>query len=426
MEALTHQGPVSPDNASERVSRVVFEYAARIGQEQDTDALLRLNADMARDLVSADRCSIWLLDAGGGQLYTRVAHGVEEIRVNFGDGLVGACVARSEPVLVNDTSNDERFLNRIDHSSGYVTNSVLVIPLRVQGGKVIGAFQALNKSGGFTESDVALLGVAGSYSAAAIETQRLRKEAETARLLMREMEIARDVQAALLPQQLPKLPGLDCAAFFRPAKLIGGDYYDFTETPGGILAFTLGDVAGKGVAAAVLMASIQASLRLSLHNGTDSLSELVAGVNQSVYASSTYRSYSTLFCGLLDPAARRLTYVNAGQCSPLLIGRDRSGIGIKRLAPGGTPVGLLPEAVYEEAAVDVQTGDTLVCFSDGVSEATNLNDDFWPQADMERLLCDKAGSSAREITDAVVRAADAFAGEAEQADDMTIVTLRVI
>jgi sigma-B regulation protein RsbU (phosphoserine phosphatase) len=355
-----------------------------------------------------------------------VAHGVGEIRVNLGDGLVGACVARSEAVLVNDTSNDERFLNRIDHSSGYVTNSALVIPLRVQGGKVIGAFQALNKPGGFTESDVALLGVAGSYSAAAIETQRLRKEAETARLLMRELEIARDVQTALLPQQLPTIPGLDCAAFFRPAKVIGGDYYDFTETPEEVLAFTLGDVAGKGVAAAVLMASIQASLRLSLHNGTDSVASLVASVNQSVYASSSAGRYSTLFCGLLNPATRRLTYVNAGQCSPLLIHRHEAGVGIKRLSLGGTPVGLLPEAVYDEGAVLLQPGDTLVCFSDGISEASNLRDEFWPEEDMERLLCANAGSTAREITDAIVRAADDFAGEAEQADDMTIVTLRVV
>src|SRR5690242_10244768 len=105
--------------ANEHISRVIFEYAARIAQEQDTDALLSLNADMARDLVGADRCSIWLVDPNGTELHTAVAHGVGQLRVKLGHGLVGACVARAEPVVVNDTSTDERFLNRIDQGSGY-------------------------------------------------------------------------------------------------------------------------------------------------------------------------------------------------------------------------------------------------------------------------------------------------------------------
>ena len=411
---------------SERISRVIFEYAARIGQEQDTDALLSLNAGMARDLVGADRCSIWLVDSAAGQLYTKVAHGVGEIRVGLGHGLVGACVAEARPVVVNDTSTDERFLGRVDEGSGYVTHSVLVIPLCAAGGKVIGAFQALNKAGGFSESDVALLGLAGSYSAAAIETQRLRKEAETARLFLRELEIAREVQAGLLPHRLPAVEGLDCAAFFRPAKMVGGDYYDFIETPTGALAFTLGDVAGKGIPAAVLMASCQASLRIPLLRGPDSLTELVAHVNKSVYASSSPGRYSTLFCGIIDPRSRQLTYVNAGQCAPMLVRDREDGITIERLTTGGTPVGLLPVARYEEGRTVLERGDVLVCFSDGISEACNASDEFWQESEIEDLLRAVADSSAQNVTQRLVQAADAFAGEAEQADDMTVVTLRAL
>jgi sigma-B regulation protein RsbU (phosphoserine phosphatase) len=418
--------PVGINGAGERISRVIFEYAARIAQEQDTDALLRLNADMARDLVGADRCSIWLVDTEAGQLYTRVAHGVEEIRVGLGHGLVGACVARLEPIVVNDTSSDKRFLNRIDQASGYVTHSVLVIPLRAAEGKVIGAFQALNKPGGFSEADVALLGLAGSYSAAAIETQRLRKEAETARLVLRELEIAREVQAALLPQHFPNVTGLDCAAFFRPAKVVGGDYYDFIETPDGALAFTLGDVSGKGIPAAVLMASIQASLRIPLRRGPESLARLVADVNKSVYASSSSARYSTLFCGLFDPRCRRLIYVNAGQCPPMLVRHGTDGIVIERLTSGGTPIGLLPIASYEEGTTVLQTGDILVCFSDGISEACNAKDEIWQESEIDDLLRTASDASAQEVTQRLVREADAFTGEAEQADDMTVVTIRVL
>jgi len=417
---------VENSSAGERISRVIFEYAARIGQEQDTDTLLRLNADMARDLVDADRCSIWLVDADAGQLHTKVAHGVGEIRVGLGHGLVGACVAQGEPIVVNDTSADERFLNRIDLSSGYITRSVLVIPLRAADGNVIGAFQALNKPGGFSEADVALLGLAGSYSAAAIETQRLRKEAETARMFLRELEIAGDVQAGLLPQQPPKLEGLECAAFFRPAKLVGGDYYDFIKTPSGAFAFTLGDVSGKGIPAAVLMASIQASLRIPLLRGPATMTGLVGDLNESVYASSTSGRYSTLFCGLIDAGGRRLTYVNAGQCAPAVIRRRQGAVAIERLTTGGTPVGLLPIARYAEATVPLEPGDLVVCFSDGISEAANTREEFWPEPEIENLLRDSADLSAQEVADRLSQGADAFTGEAEQADDMTVVTLRVL
>jgi sigma-B regulation protein RsbU (phosphoserine phosphatase) len=419
---------VKTNDASERVSRVIFEYAARIAQEQDTETLLRLNADMARDLVGADRCSIWLVDSGAGELHTAVAHGVAELRVRLGHGLVGACVARAEPIVVNDTSTDERFLNRIDQGSGYLTHSVLVLPLRTADGNVIGAFQALNKPGGFSESDVALLGLAGSYSAAAIETQMLRKEAEKTRLFLHELEIARDVQAGLLPQHPPSIETLDCAAFCRPAKFVGGDYYDFIEMPNGALALTLGDVSGKGIPAAVLMASIQASLRMSLLRGPESLTGLLAGLNESVHASSSLSPgrYSTLFCGFTDPCFHRLMYVNAGQCAPMLLRRREKGVAIERLATGGTPVGLLPMAQYEEGAIALQPGDTLICFSDGISEACNSKGEFWRESQIEDLLRKTADSSAQEITERVVGGADAFTGDAEQADDMTVVTLRIL
>lgn len=412
------------DGSSERISRVIFDYAARIAQEQDTDSLLILNADMARDLVGAERCSIWLIDSGAQQLHTKVAHGVGEIRVGLGHGLVGACVSKGQPLVVNDVAHDSRFSGRVDQSTGFVTHSVLVIPLRSADGKVMGAFQALNKPGGFSESDVSLLGLAASYSASAIETQRLRAEAETARIFLRELEIARDVQARLVPQVAPPLKGLECATFFRPAKFVGGDYYDLIPTPDGGLAFTLGDVSGKGIPAAVLMASIQASLRIPLRRGPDSLVDLTERVNESVYATSSSTRYSTLFCGVVDARRQKLTYVNAGQCPPLILRRDERA-SIERLSASGVPVGLLPSASYTQETAALRPGDVVVCFSDGISEATNAQGEIWQETEIEDVLLRARDLTASEITQRIVAAADRYAGQAEQADDMTIVTLRV-
>ena len=211
--------PASAYLEAERLSDVIFHYAARIGSEADPDKLLSLNADMARDLVKADRCSIWLRDTPAGQLWTKVAHGLPEIRIGEGHGLVGACIAANENIVVNDTSADSRFNKEVDRSSGYVTHSVLILPLRSHQGDVIGALQVLNKPGGFQDSDVKLLGFAASFSASALIALKLRREAEAARLLFHELGIARDVQRRLFPPHPPRISGFDISAYCRPANL---------------------------------------------------------------------------------------------------------------------------------------------------------------------------------------------------------------
>jgi len=418
------------DKDAQRISRVIFDYAAKIGSEQDTDGLLRLNAGMARDLLGADRCTIWLVDSNSRELWTKVAHGMDEIRIPLDQGLVGACVSNNEPILVAEAHADSRFNIEVDHASGYSTHSVLCIPLHSAEGKVIGAFQALNKPGGFTEEDAHLLGLAASYSASAIESQRLRKVAESARILYRELGIARDVQEKLLPVSPPAVEGLDCAAYCRPAKFVGGDYYDFVESCGELMAFTLGDVSGKGIAAAVLMASIQASLRAQFVNAPDSLCGLMSSFNKVLYATSTPDKYSTLFCGLIHKQKRTLTYVNCGQSPPLLLCRDRGAVTVKRLNVGGYPIGLMGSASYEDATVPLRSGDLLICFSDGLSEATNAKQEMWSDDILVKLLLElhdeNPHATAEQIIQRFVKAADEFTGEAEQADDMTLVVIRVL
>jgi sigma-B regulation protein RsbU (phosphoserine phosphatase) len=411
-----------PAVPKDRISQVIFEYAAKIGAAQDLDAVLLLNAGMARDLVGADRCSIWLVDAKGGRLWTKVAHGVEELQIPIGHGLVGAAVARDEAILVNDTSQDDRFLKKVDGESGYVTKSVLTLPLHGMDGKPMGALQVLNKPGGFSPEDVDLLGLCSAYSASALESQRLRKEGEVAKLLLHDMEIARDVQQRLLPQARPPIPRLEYAGYCRSAQFVGGDYYDFFPILDGGFLFTLGDVSGKGIAAAVLMASIQASLRSQAVKAPASMAAMMKDFNQTVYSFSTADKYSTLFCGLLDVSTRKLTYVNAGQVCPMLL-RAASGQ-VERLDSGGFPVGLLPKADYQQGETLLQPGDAVLCFSDGISEATNEADEMWAEADVEKIVKDCRGLTAQQMIDRVVETADRFTGAAEQADDMTIIVIR--
>jgi phosphoserine phosphatase RsbU/P len=410
-----------PEDA--RISRVIFDYASRIGRAADTDSVLQLNAAMARDLVGADRCSIWLIDSRAHQLWTKVAHGVRELRIPMGEGIIGACIAENRAIVVNDAAQDPRFQRRIDQDTGYRTSCLLALPLHGAEGSVIGALQMLNKPGGFEEQDVSLLGLAAAYSASAIETQMLRHKVEAARLLERELEIARGVQERLFPQQLPACRGVELAARCRPARAVGGDYFDFIPMPQGELLFTLGDVSGKGVAAAVLMASIQASIRSQALRAPESLAELVADFNRAVFSLTTSDKYSTLFCGLLDAEIRRLTYVNAGQVPPVVI---RRGGAVERLEEGGPPVGLFAATRYRQAGVELENGDVLACFSDGISEAANAQEEMWGEDQCTALLERSAHFTAQDILTAVMDGADRFAAGAEQADDMTVVVLKAV
>jgi sigma-B regulation protein RsbU (phosphoserine phosphatase) len=408
----------------DRVSRVIFDYAAKIGAAQSLDSLLELNAGIARDLVGADRCSIWLLDAKNNRLSTRIADGVGELHVPLGQGLVGACVMRNETILVNDTSLDARFLKSLDMETGYVTESVLVMPLRGVDGRPIGALQLLNKQDGFTAEDMDLLGLCSAYSASTLETQRLRKEAEEVQRLLQEMQIARDVQQRLLPQVLQPVPGLDYAGYCRSAEFVGGDYYDFLPLADGGFFFTLGDVSGKGIAAAVLMASIQAALRSQLVMAPVSVAALIQDFNKVVYSFSTADKYSTLFCGLLDGHTRKLTYVNAGQVRPILL---RSADGrVERLDGSGFPIGLIDSAAYEQSEVLLQPGDAVLCFSDGISEATNARGEMWDEKKVAEIGRTCSGLSAQQAIDLLIAATDRFTGQAKQSDDMTVVAVRLV
>ena len=404
----------------EETIRGVFELAARISTEQDIEQIVRINADFARDLAGADRCTLWLVDEEAGQMWTRVAHGLQPIRIPLGQGLVGECVTQDCVLLVNDAATDARMLRSVDAGSGYRTEQVLCVPLRTDG-QVIGALQVLNKASGFTDGDADVMCLLAHFAATAIRGERLRHQAEHARLTLYELSLAREVQARLLPSA-PTTKGLQCLGVCRPAHTIGGDYYDLLVLPDGQFAFTLGDVSGKGIPAAVLMASSHTLLRSLLQRG-ETLSATIADLNVAIYQTSSADRYSTLFCGMISADRTTLTYVNAGDVEPFLLHADGTR---SRLAGSSVPVGLLQHATYEQYTAALLPGDTLVVVSDGVVESSNAAGDFWDDANLEQQLALTAAAPLATLCDELYKAADAFAAGADQYDDMTVVAVRML
>jgi sigma-B regulation protein RsbU (phosphoserine phosphatase) len=255
-------------------------------------------------------------------------------------------------------------------------------------------------------------------SAIAVEIGRREK-------LNREIEIAREVQERLFPQRLPEIAGLDYFGFCRTALGVGGDYYDFLALPDGKLGIALGDVSGKGIAAALTMASLQASLRADAMRAGNDIAGLITRVNAMLYDASTEDRYATLFYAQFDPATHRLSYVNAGHCPPILLRAHALNGDTERLdQAGGTVVGLLPECSYEQAEVTLAPGDLLVIYTDGFSEAMNPSLEEWGDKRLLEAVSNCNGLLAKDSIAKIMQAADAFASGAPQSDDMTLVILR--
>ncbi|MGC1383403.1 MAG: SpoIIE family protein phosphatase [Candidatus Acidiferrales bacterium] len=265
------------------------------------------------------------------------------------------------------------------------------------------------------------LALANAQLTAAIAEEVGRREK-----MSREIEIAREVQERLFPQRLQPVVGIEYYGGCRTALGVGGDYYDFLALPDGKLGIALGDISGKGIPAALMMASLQASLRAEASRAAGDVAGLLARVNQALFDASSEDRYATFFYGQYDPAAEQLTYVNAGHCAPMLFRASDSFRTIDRLSTGGPVVGLIPDCVYEQAVVKMAKGDELVIFTDGISEAMNRNLEEWGEERLAQTVRSAPSRTSAELISQIMAAADAFAAGAPQHDDMTLVVVRVL
>jgi serine phosphatase RsbU (regulator of sigma subunit)/dihydrofolate reductase len=282
----------------------------------------------------------------------------------------------------------------------------------------------------------------------------LAEEAVSHAKLEREFEIAREVQERLFPQAFPNVAGIEIAAHCRPAQAVGGDYYDLIDIRDGSLAeaghapsekissaggttpqgcdrlgIAIGDISGKGMSAALLMASLHASLRGQVLSGAGDLGTKMANINRLLYDASDSNRYATLFYAELDCASCTLHYVNGGHNPPAVLRREKEDEDgawrVFRLADGGPVIGLLAGAVYKEQILHLLPGDIVLAFTDGISEAMNASEDDWGEDRMIAEARAHADLPAEELLQRLFRAADAFAAGTPQHDDMTLVVLRL-
>lgn len=239
-----------------------------------------------------------------------------------------------------------------------------------------------------------------------------------------ELELATKVQQALLPQQAPEVPGLELAAFSRPADIVGGDYFDFFRFRDGAHGLAIGDVAGKGMSASLLMASLQASLH-TLAPDYDSPADVVRRLNLLFCHSIHLTKFVTLFVARIDPQTGQLTYCNAGHNPPLLLRAASNGRGpLSTLQPTGAAIGLVEEFEFGVETVGLAPGDVLLLYTDGVTEAINPQAEEFGQERLVELVRQGSDWSAQSLVRAVRQGLQEFTGGQPLADDTTIVACK--
>jgi len=241
----------------------------------------------------------------------------------------------------------------------------------------------------------------------------------------KDLEHAKDIQQAFFPPQSFSIPCLSCETFYQPARGIGGDYYDFLSLPGGRWGIAIGDVSGKGIGAALLMASLQASLRAqALHPHLD-LAALIGDVNRLVHGSSPTAFYASLFYAEYAPASRTLQYVNAGHNPPIVVRPRTESCELFHLRADAVPIGMFADTQFAVTTFQLEKDDILVAYTDGITEATNCSGELWGMERLERLLRSCSQMTPGEIVERVLAEVSDFATGESQRDDVTLVVMKV-
>jgi len=344
----------------------------------------------------------------------------DKIPFHVNESLTGWIIKNKTMFVTNDPDNDDRF--KWMHLSDMGINSILAAPL-FAGKGLIGSIILFNKKGeGFTEEDKRFLGIVGSQTAKVIENARLREQEQQLIAIREEIKVARTIQQRLLPQTSLDLKGCEALGMNYPARDVGGDYFDIVKLSDDKVFLSLGDVSGKGVPAAILMANAQAVLRSQLFEITEvPLSKLARSLNHLICQFTGPEQFITALFGLYDCSKKTLNYINAGHEPPLIV---RSDGRIETESQSDLVLGVMEDIPFNENSVTLNHGDMFIVFTDGITEAFNENDEQFGIVKLKNILKNLTSESADKVGKAVLEAIQTHRGAGPQTDDITMLILK--
>lgn len=424
--------------ANAEISRL--KAAAEIGKllnsTLDLNKILQTILATAIEHLKADTGTVYLLDEEKKELWSKAvqAGNLVEVRLKYGQGIAGHVAESGKPVLTDNAYNDPHFNPDYDKQTGYHTQSMLCAPMVSREGKMVGVVQIINKvEGAFTEEDLFFLETISLNACIAIQNAQLHLLSLQNERINKEMQVAASILSVIIPEKIDAVKGLEISATSIACKEIGGDYYDVIRLKDNHIAFVIADVSGKGVPAALLVASLQASIRAYLEyypgnlgishrrENDINLRNLVLKLNDVIIKNSTAERFISGFIGIIDTDKNTLHFVNAGHNPPLFF---KNGL-MEKLISVGIPLGMCPFDAYEEKTVQLDPGDTLVLFTDGVTEAFDEKEDMYEDERLEALLAQKHTGTAEQIKQDILDDVSRFTKDIEPDDDITLMVIKV-
>ncbi|MBN1997217.1 SpoIIE family protein phosphatase [candidate division KSB1 bacterium] len=333
--------------------------------------------------------------------------------------LTGWMITNQKPLLSNDLANDSRF--HYSKHENLSLHSVLCVPMTLNG-RLMGLVSCFNKKSpeGFDGQDQRLLCIIATQSAQIIENARLRQKEEDLIRVEEELRLACEIQTGLLPKSTPELKGYDVTGISLPARIVGGDYFDYILIDEFHYAFCLGDISGKGLPAAVLMANLQATIK-GLVMSDPQPDRCLARANTILFRNTSPNRFATMFYGVLNLKTNQILYSNAGHNRPILV--SSSGH-ITELQSAGLALGFLENTPYSTDLARLDKGDSLVIYSDGVTEAMNPDEEEYGEERLYQLIQSVYDEPARNIQDKLIESVKTFTQGHPQSDDITLVVIK--
>jgi serine phosphatase RsbU (regulator of sigma subunit) len=403
-----------------------FRIGTKLSRMLNLDELLRAIIESLQQIVDYDAAGIFLTNRETNQIEADFLLGYEKSDrqqlqrkfkdgVRVGEGIVGWVIQHSEPVVVPDVLQDQRYILARD-----ATRSEIAVPI-IAGQEIIGCLNLeSNELGGFTEKDLEPLQTFASLVSVALERARFHRESIAKKRLEEELAIARRIQLSFLPAKMPQFEPYDLGGLNFPTLEVGGDYYDFIPITDTDLGVAIGDVAGKGIGAAILMASFRASLRLESRSNY-AISVILQKVNRFLCESNPPEQFVTAFYGVIDRRHHILTYSNAGHNPPFLVRGDQ----IIPLDTGGLLLGSFSDAEYEEARVHLHPKDVLIFYTDGVTEARDEQEEEFGVHRLLDLVKTYRDLGAMDMVRRICREVQRYETDAFTQDDLTISIVKV-
>ncbi len=381
--------------------------------------------EQAKAVFKAEASSLIFLDSEKNELFFEVATGekgeaLKEIRFPSDQGIAGWIIKNEKPLLVEDVSSDRRFYKGVDKKSDFITRSIIGTPVYIDG-KVIGLIEVLNPidKKPFQEADLELLRIFADMAALNLKNAMWHKDALEKERIESDLRLAGEIQEKLLPDADTDIEGYDLYTKYKSCKSVGGDYFDILRFSDGRYLIIIADVSGKGAPASIVMSTVRAYLRSAVYFNLN-LSEIIHMVNRYICGDTEAGRFVTMIIGELDTESHILRYVNAGHNYPYL---KKSAGEASQLESNDIPVGILADYDYAISNMEIGQDDTLLFYTDGISECADKTGSMYGDKLMEKDLSECGGKSLREIGDKIFETAYAYAGHVQH-DDMTLLLLR--